>query len=182
MITLIKKFESFNPKTVLILHGLGGAPSNDKSIIFEKRGYDVIFPHIDYEKEWDKDMCKSMFNKLLNDSKNVDLIVGQSLGGYTAFLLSNILNVDTILINPALDRTKSKLKIKEFDLDFNIKHRNPNIEIYYGELDNLIPKEVTHQYLIDNNIKCKEYVINDMAHRSPAEDIYRILNISSFIK
>ena len=89
--TPIKKFKSLNTKKVLILHGLGGEPSIEKSEVFEKRGYEVIFPHIDYFKEWEKDKCKSIFNKLLHFSKNVDLIVGQSLGGYTAFLLSNVL-------------------------------------------------------------------------------------------
>lgn len=182
MTVLIKKFESFKSKKVLILHGLGGSPSEDKSLVFEKRGYDVIFPFIDYEKEWDKDMCKSLFNNILNKSIDVDLILGQSLGGYLGFLLGNILNVNTILINPALDRSKTKLKIKEFDLDFDISYENPNIEIFYGKLDNLVPMEVTKQYLNNNNIKCKEYIIDDMAHRSSAEDIDNILNISRFIK
>lgn len=176
----LKKFKSFNVKKVLILHGLGGKPTSEKSEVFYKRGFDVIFPHIDYIKEWEKDRCKSMINNLVNISRDVDLIVGQSLGGYTAFLLSNILNIDTILINPALDRSKTKLDIKYFDTDFNIKYNNPNIEIYFGGLDTLIPMEITKKFLKENGLKYKQIIIPDMEHSSPANKIDEILNISDF--
>jgi hypothetical protein len=179
---MIKKFELFNNKKVLILHGLGGEPSKEKSDIFEKRGYEVIFPHIDYIQEWNKDKCKSIFNYLIKISKNIDLIVGQSLGGYTGFLLSNILNVKTILINPALDRNKTKLDIKNFDIDYSIKYQNKNIEIYFGELDNLIPMKITQNFLKENNLNYKQVIIPNMEHRSPAKKIEEILNISNYIK
>lgn len=179
---MIKKFDSFNTKKVLILHELGGEPSQEKAEVFEKRGYEVVFPHIDYFKEWEKDKCKSIFNRLLNISKDVDLIVGQSLGGYTAFLLSNILNINTILINPSLDRSKTKLDIKNFDLGFDIKYNNPNIEIYFGKLDTLIPMEITKNFLKENNLKYKQIIISDMEHRSPADKIEEILNISNYCK
>jgi len=178
---LIKKFESFNNKKVLILHGLEGAPSIEKTEIFEKRGYDVIFPHIDYLTEYKKDRFRSKFNELLDISKNTDLIVGQSLGGYTAFLLSNILNINTILINPALDREKTKLIIKEFNIDQDIKYNNPNIEIYFGKLDDLVPMDITLNYIKKNNIKYDIHIITDMAHRSSTEKIDEILEISKFI-
>ena len=174
----IKLFENYSTKKVLILHGLGGGPTPEKAEVLKKRGYEVIFPLIDYVVEYEKDKMKSKFNELLE--LDVDLILGQSLGGYTGFLLGNMLNVDTILINPAIDRSRTKLEIKEFDIDYDFS--NNNLEIYFGKLDTLVPMNFAIDYLEKNNIQYDKNIVDDMEHRSSAEKIDEILDISKFIK
>lgn len=174
----VKDFKSFNNK-VLILHGLHGSPANDRIKLLESMGYDPIYPHIDYEKEWVKDKCKSLFLKSSQLAKNCKLIIGISLGGYLAFLLSSNLNINAILINPSLDRSKTKLEITFFDAP--IVNSNIPIEIYLGENDTVIPKENTINYLktIDSNYSLN--LIKGMEHRCPINEFKNILNKSKFI-
>ena len=51
-------------KKVLLLHGFNGYPSIEKAKLFEKRGYDVIYPHIDYIKYWKTDNCRNLYQPL----------------------------------------------------------------------------------------------------------------------
>ena len=39
------KIRRFNSKSVIIYHGLGGSPSQDRIDCLESLGYDVIYPH-----------------------------------------------------------------------------------------------------------------------------------------
>lgn len=176
---MIKKFENFNNKKVIFFHGLGGSPSAERQSILENYGYDVVYPFIDYDLEWEKDHCKSLFYRSVESARDCDLIIGISLGGYLGHLVANLLEKDCILINPALDRSKTRLQIKNFDCP--VLFNNCNLEVYLGDKDTLINKEYTIDFINDNNIKCKIHSLENMEHRCSLNDFLEILNKSNLV-
>ena len=117
---MIRKFEAFNRKSIAVYHGYGGEPSSDRIRFLESVGFSTIhYPYIDFDEEWELDKCKSIFERELKSLKKIDILIGVSLGGYLAFELAGNLSKDLVLINPALDRKKTKLDIKFFDIKFH---------------------------------------------------------------
>jgi hypothetical protein len=176
---MIKKFENFNKKKVIVFHGLGGEPNSERTNILRNFGYEVVYPHIDFEMEWSKDKGKSLFERTSRLAEGCDLIIGVSLGGYLASLIGNYLGIDCILINPALDRNKTRLDIK--NLDCPHLSNKCNMEVFIGDKDTLIPKEYTLDYIKDNNINCKIHHIIGMEHRCSLNNFLEILNQSSLV-
>lgn len=83
------KIKKFNDKSIAIYHGLGGSPIDDRVEYLKNIGYNnILYPHIDYENEWSKDRCRSLFYDQIDKIKDVDVIIGNSLGGYLAFELA----------------------------------------------------------------------------------------------
>lgn len=88
---------------ILNLHGLNGSASNTNyNLLLEKYPADMIIsPQIDYAitspaKILDK----------LRTHKNIDYIVGNSFGGFYAYLLSNMYHVPCLLVNPCIPPDK----------------------------------------------------------------------------
>lgn len=166
-------------KTILIYHGFGSSPNIDRNKTFIKKGYNVISDLHDYAYEWNMDMGKSFMDKQIEISKDVDIILGISFGGYIAFELSKIHNKSGILINPALDRDKSKSMIKHYD--FKKGNYNPNIEFYYGCDDTNVDPLITLDYLSKTY---NNYTINPivgMGHRVPHIYFSQIVKSSKLI-
>ena len=178
---MIKKFEDFEDgKSIAIYHGLNGEPSPERSKLLESVGYnDIYYPHIDFDAEWEKDKGKSLFERELSLLRGIDLIMGFSLGGYLAFELAGHLSTNLILINPALDRSKTKLDIKHFDI--TTKRQFGKIETFLGANDYLVDKSITLNYLKENNIKSDITIIEGMEHRTPMNYFVEILNKSNLI-
>lgn len=78
-------------KRLLYLHGYQGAPNLEKVAYMESLGFDVIAPHIDYDNRPDiiSELAELEF----------DYIIGNSLGSYVGFYLSEIKRVECLLIN-----------------------------------------------------------------------------------
>lgn len=176
---MIKKFENFGNKSVVIYHGLGSKPAPVRSLILKRLGYDVISELFDYESEWNLDKGKSLFENQLEIVKNADLIIGISFGGYLAYNLAKSENKPLILINPALDRDKSKTNIKHFDISY-IPHKI-DIEVFLGENDVSIPKEITIDFLNKTNDNFTYNIIHKMEHRIPDEFFRQIIKQSRLI-
>ena len=173
----ILSLHKFNNKPkIAIYHGLGGEPNSDRIKLLNDKYqiYNILYDHIDYESKWLKDQCKSLCENQINKTKNVDLYIGFSLGGYLSYILSNINNKNVILINPALDRDNSKLNIKWFDVNFS-KNDNINIELFLGINDKLINKDITLNYLDENKVKYNLNFVPNMEHRTNINDFDYIL-------
>jgi predicted esterase YcpF (UPF0227 family) len=173
----IRKFNS--DRTVVVYHGFGGYPSIDRIKYLEEIGYKVIYPHIDYEMEWNKDMCSSLFKKQLIINKKSDLIIGISLGGYTAFELSGYLSKNIILINPAIDREKTKLDIRKFNIDSMSNYGK--IEVFFGENDTVIDNSITIDFLNRRSVRFDYSIIKNMEHRVPIDKFIDIIKRSKLI-
>jgi hypothetical protein len=165
-------------KTCVIYHGLGSKPAISRTQLLNKAGYTVISELFDYDAEWDLDEGKSLFETQLKVVKDVDLIIGISFGGYLGYKLSKATGKDVILINPALDRAKSKSMIKEFDIPNS--YLPSNIEIFFGEFDTSVPKEYAIEYLNNKGEDYRHHIVKDMNHRVP-DNYFKYIIFSSFL-
>lgn len=178
---MIKKFETFNRKSIAVYHGYGGEPSPDRIRFLESVGFSKIhYPYIDFDEEWELDKCKSLFRRELKSLKNINTLIGVSLGGYLAFELAGNLSKDLVLINPGLDRNKTRLDIKFFDIK---PMRNfKKIETFLGSEDRLIDKSITLQFFKENKINSEIRIIDGMEHRLPLNYFEEIYNKSKLLK
>jgi len=167
-------------KTCVIYHGLGSKPALSRTQLLNKAGYEVIADLFDYDTEWDIDEGKSLFESQLEIAKNVDLIIGISFGGYVAYKLSKATGKDVLLINPALDRSKSKSMIKEFDIPYY--NEKSNIEIFFGEHDTSVPKEFAQDFLKAKVENYRFHIVKDMAHKVPDNFFKHIMNNSFLLE
>ncbi len=167
-------------KSVAVYHGLGGGGGKLIPRSLKSKGFtNVHYPEIDYESEWWDDECKSLFFRELEDIKDVDLIVGFSLGGYTAFELAGYTGKNLILVNPAIDRSKTLLDIKWYDIP--VKRNFGKVEVYLGSDDYLINKNWTIAYLKKLNVKADIYIVNGMEHNTSIQEFKGMLNNSKLL-
>ena len=143
---------------ILYLHGYQGSPNWDRIEWMESLGHEVIAPQIDYDKEHD------FFVNLLN--QDFDFIVGNSLGGFTAFYLSIYKGKPSICINPPL---YMDLKIRmNIPLDYDIKGCQ-NISVITGEDDDVVDPIKTFDWLVKNKPVVNLKRISGMGHRFDLE-------------
>ena len=179
---MVQKFDKFEKKgkSVAVYHGLGGGGGKAIPKLLRRYGFTKIhYPEIDYYEEWDKDKCKSLFERELKIAKNMDLIIGFSLGGYTAFELAGHTGKNLMLVNPAIDRTKTLLDIVWYDID--VKRNFGNVEVYLGTEDDLIDKRWTIDYLKKLNIKSDIYLVNGMEHNTYLDEFEGMLGNTKLI-
>lgn len=88
---------------ILNLHGLNGSASNTNyNLLLEKYPEDMIIsPQIDYAVT---SPTKTLDR--LKTYENIDYIVGNSFGGFYAYLLSNMYHVPCLLVNPCIPPDK----------------------------------------------------------------------------
>ncbi|EMQ95178.1 Hypothetical protein D778_02699 [Xanthomarina gelatinilytica] len=82
---------------ILYLHGLNGSLKPKKRNILEAYGT-VFAPSIDYQNNpnailWLYDSYKN---------KDIDIVIGSSMGGFAGFHLSKLMQIPALLFNPAL--------------------------------------------------------------------------------
>lgn len=84
---------------ILNLHGLNGSAHNTNyKLLSEIYSKDMIVsPQIDYAVTSPTDIIER-----LKEYKNVSYVVGNSFGGFYAYVLSNIYNTPCLLVNPCI--------------------------------------------------------------------------------
>ncbi len=194
----IRTFESFSRKSIMMYSGYWssnemreaqkkmkrvtlrapGAPTG-RIRVLEDMGLDVSYDNIDYDYEWELDRCQSMFQRELNHCKDIDIIMGFSLGGYTAYKIAGHLSKDLIIVNPAIDRSKTLLDIKEFNYPTNKNFRK--VELYVGDQDELIPTHYPVNYLKREGVKFDGYVVKNMDHGTPIHFFRQIVHNSNIL-
>ncbi len=168
-------------KSIAIYHGYGDWPNLERIEYLKSIGYtNIHYPYINFDKEWYRDGCRSLFQREVRATQNINLVMGFSLGGYLAFEVAGKSKKDLILVNPAIDRSKTKLNIKYFDIPEN---RNfGRVETYLGSEDDLIDKSITINFLRESGIKSNTYIFNGMEHWTYIEEFIPIMNKSKLIK
>lgn len=133
-----------NRPSVLYIHGFDSSPMAEKTSIIAKMGFTVIAPKIHYKES------RNTYQRLLQLAKEfkVEYIIGSSLGGYTAFWLSQELNIPTLLFNPALAFQR---------IDPGLVHKNTSITntqqmIFLGMEDDTVDPKTTKNWLEKNHI------------------------------
>tara|TARA_S200002703_G_scaffold134402_1_gene122951 strand:- start:3235 stop:3720 length:486 start_codon:yes stop_codon:yes gene_type:complete len=127
-------------KKVLYLHGLESGQGGSKVDYLADNCY-VHAPEMDYTR-------KDIFPYLVQimEDFNPDLIIGSSMGGYAAYMLSGFYGTPIIAFNPALHSRK-----------FNPKFPN-KVQTYYpgkakiilGEEDTIIDPKTTLKFIADH--------------------------------
>ncbi len=146
---------------ILYIHGLDSNLSIEKRQILEKFG-NVIAPELDYRAN--PNMIKTLFDNYYK--KNIDVIIGSSMGGFAGFYLSKILQIPALLFNPALPYRTSVLQNIP-----NIKNEHNHLmQIVIGKLDDVILAKDNLEYIIKLlplNCDFRLHVINDLGHGIP---------------
>ena len=142
----------YNMKKIVYLHGLDALPGEKSDYL--KTKYDVYSPNINYRE-------KNIFNDIYNNikDKDIDYIIGSSMGGYFAFILGNILNVDVILLNPALHNRSINIDVPSF------KYKDIKYNILLGQDDVDVDPFKTTNYLSKLNINYDLILKSNIGHR-----------------
>ncbi|MCG2431842.1 YqiA/YcfP family alpha/beta fold hydrolase [Aequorivita xiaoshiensis] len=157
---------------ILYLHGLDSSLNTEKRAILEEFGM-VYSPQIDYRN--DERSIESLI-KLYND-KNIDFVIGSSMGGFAAYYIADRFQRPALLFNPALAYRSVHQEIPDIKNPIsNLKH------LVLGAKDEVIDPKSTLEFLsnsigIDNyNIKVRQ----DLQHRIP-EEIFEV-EVKAFFK
>lgn len=169
-------------KNIAFYHGYGGDPSHILNNYLRHIGANRIHsPKIDYDEEWEYDRCQYLFYDECSKikEKNIDIIIGHSLGGYLAFELAGYLSKDLILINPGIDRSKTLLDITYFDIE--PKRDFKRIDIFLGKKDKVIKNKFTIDYIRKNKIKANIYLFDEMDHGFFLSDFEEMVQMSDIL-
>jgi len=150
-------------KRVLYLHGLESNQGGQKVEFLANRCY-IHAPEMDYTR---KDIFPFL-TQMMEDFEP-ELIIGSSMGGYTALMLGALYNIPVVAFNPAVHSRTFNPKYPKF-----VKEHFPqNARIILGEEDTVINPKKTLEYLKDKvkfthpNIKIEH--VDKMGHRIPLD-------------
>lgn len=169
-------------KLCVYYHGLGGSAATYMKDVFKSMGYYLVTETVDFYEEWLKDRGKSFIESQIKKYKKVDLIVGLSFGGHVAYVMSKATGADLLLINPAVNRKRSKTGIGYYVSPFNREPKESNIEVYFGEYDYVVPMQYTQEFLQQQGEKYSAYLIKNMMHDMYYHEFAFILKHSPLIK
>lgn len=85
---------------VLNIHGYQGSAENSAYIALQSIGCEILSPQIDYDAEEPEPILDQLAG--IAEKKKIELLVGTSLGGFFAAVLSADLNLPVILVNPCM--------------------------------------------------------------------------------
>ena len=155
-------------KRVLYLHGLESSNVCSK-VDFLKEVSDCYAPAIDYKDPYIEDLLLKMVRAF-----NPNVIIGSSMGGYSALLLGNYFGISTVAFNPAIHS-------RSFDPNFNkITDEDPTLGftpvVVLGMEDDVINPLITKEILDTSFIECVIEEVEGMGHRIPLIDFEHIYN------
>jgi hypothetical protein len=144
---------------VAFFHGLESKPFTEKNQELIKHYGDpnVYAPAMDYKDPW-------LFDTILKQvrERNIELLIGSSMGGYFSYCLSTMTGIPTVLFNPAVIG-RSFDPVVEMGL-ISSKHR-----VILGVNDDVIDPIKSLAYFTEYGIGEFEYHREDIAHRIPIE-------------
>lgn len=147
---------------ILYLHGLDGSLSDEKRRILERFGK-VSAPAIDYRNDINS------ISKLVTEykTKDIDIVMGSSMGGFVGYYIADALQKPALLFNPALDQRSVAQEIPDYS--------NPNLsfkQLVLGAQDEVVNPAGTFRFLSQTLNTHTDYCIHfrqDLAHRIPIE-------------
>lgn len=143
---------------ILYLHGLDSRLNNQKREVLEKHG-EVYAPEIDYRKNPDK------MRRLISEfkDKNIEVVIGSSMGGYMGYHVADAFEVPALVFNPALAYRSVPQEVVLHTLSSNLKH------IILGAKDKVVDPKSSLRFLADN-LGVADFQIRirqDLAHQIP---------------
>ena len=158
---------------ILYIHGLNSSLSDEKRAILESYGT-VFAPSIDYVAD-----ANSIEHLNLEfQDKEINVVMGSSMGGFVGYHLSITFQKPALLFNPALVYRTVHQNIPEYN------NPNPSFKkIVLGAQDDVVYPKNTLIFIADKIKDNTDYQISlrqDLAHRIPL-DIFEE-EVSSFFK
>ena len=153
---------------VLYFHGLVGGYSDFieevivGSIDNESK---LIYPTLDYDKLYSLNINPiEIYSKL----DFVDVVIGNSMGGFIAYQVAKRLNIPCLLFNPALMETTKSYSM--FGLGLSEVEDKGNLNyIVIGDEDDVVPTKNSLEWVDRNKIKNLKVVIEKMGHSVPSK-------------
>jgi len=147
---------------ILYIHGLNGSLSPEKRALLEPYG-EVFAPAIDYLSDTHAIASISTAFKAMG----INIVIGSSMGGFTGYYVSNIMQCPALLFNPALAKRSVPQNIPE------IKNNSSRLkQIVLGTQDDVVNPKQTLKFLSETLIDHPEYKIHihsHLAHRIPLD-------------
>lgn len=146
---------------ILYLHGLDSKLSPEKKAILEQYGK-VLAPDLNYYE--DPDAIETVIN--MYSEKDINVVIGSSMGGFAGYHVSNLLLRPALLFNPAL---------KERSVDQNIpagEARNDLKQIIIGQIDDVVLPADTLDYLAEDFNPVTHihlHLVPQLGHNIPVE-------------
>jgi hypothetical protein len=150
---------------VLYFHGLGGGYSEFiEKVILGYIGEDseLIYPTLDYEALHSSNINPVEVYSKLN---HIDLVIGNSMGGFVGYQVAKRLNVPCLLFNPALYVTTNSFMMFGVGLEEVEDKGNLNV-VVIGKYDNIVSPIYSLEW-IENNIKNKNVIAENVGHSVP---------------
>lgn len=147
---------------ILYLHGLHGNLTQEKRLVLEHHG-NVMAPTIDYENYTD---CILWLYNGYKDQK-IDVVLGSSMGGFAGYYLGKMLQVPTLIFNPALAE-RSVLQ----NAPDTPESTNNSIHIVLGSKDKVVNPKGTLHFLGNLLQQAQNYnmsIRHDLEHRIPLD-------------
>lgn len=154
---------------ILYLHGLDGSLSDEKRLAMSKYG-EVFGPQIDYRATED------VFNSLIGTyaKENVDVVIGNSLGGLAAYYISLVFHTPCLIYNPALTYSSSIPRIPRAEFG-----RDKYLQVVLGKQDDVIKAGDNLLFLennLDKHVNYTVHILNAVGHHIPIREFERELN------
>ncbi|NRS89318.1 hypothetical protein HNQ02_002244 [Flavobacterium sp. 7E] len=147
--------------TILYLHGLESKLSPQKKLILEQYGT-IIAPDLDYREN--PNMVETLYNEY--KTQNIDIIIGSSMGGFTGFYLSKLMQTKTLLFNPALPYRTSILQ----NIPAIEKEHGQLLQIVIGNQDDIIKASDNIAFIMKSpplNANFRLHLISELGHGIP---------------
>ncbi|WP_338792747.1 YqiA/YcfP family alpha/beta fold hydrolase [Bernardetia sp. Wsw4-3y2] len=152
----------------LYLHGLDSFLSDEKRVILEKYTNNLIAPSIDYRQ--DPYTIQTLLERYQN--QKIELVIGSSMGGLTAYYLSWFWQIPCLAFNPALPYRSTIQELPALPITINkIKNlRKEYLRVILGRHDDIINPFDTLPILMNDMNEDEPLSIhlrNDLAHQIP---------------
>jgi hypothetical protein len=152
----------------LYLHGLDSFLSDEKRVILEKYTNNLIAPSIDYRH--DPYTIQTLL-ECYKDEK-IELVIGSSMGGLTAYYLSWFWQIPCLAFNPALPYRSTIQELPALPTSINNEKtsRQEYLRVILGRHDDLINPFDTLPILMSDmkeNEPLSIHLRNDLAHQIP---------------
>jgi predicted esterase YcpF (UPF0227 family) len=149
---------------ILFLHGLESKLSDPKRTILESYGK-VIAPDLEYKSN--SNVIQNLYDEFYD--KDINAIIGSSMGGFAAYHLANSLGICALLYNPALPYRSDIEQIIPASLPIK---NSPYMRFVLGAQDEVIKAKDNLIFLEQNTNPQTDYDITikrELAHQIPIE-------------
>jgi hypothetical protein len=140
---------------IAFFHGLESPAISDKSEYLQDNSVDAYTPAMDYTRP-------GLFEEVLAEVKkrDIDLLVGSSMGGWFAYCISTLTGIPTLLFNPAFHSRSMEPKVKRGSL--KTKHT-----VVLGKADDVINPYDTLSWIKTNGVGNFQTHFENNNHRTP---------------